>query len=56
MNILKSIKSMVNEVNRHSSMGTQQAWALEFVSDLAIRVINTDAVNYEYSVTDGNDN
>ena len=55
MTIYESIKSMTNEVSALSNMMTQQAFSLEFVADLAIRVINTDAITFEYSVTDGNE-
>ncbi|KKL68447.1 hypothetical protein LCGC14_2124890 [marine sediment metagenome] len=55
MTIIDSIKSMTNEVINNSNMGTLQAFSIEFVSDLAVRVINTDAINFEYSVTDGSE-
>ncbi len=55
MDLIASVESMRSEVQTNSSMGTMQAWVLEFVNDLAVRVINTDAVTFEYSVTDGNE-
>ncbi len=55
MTIYESIKSMTNEVKNLSNMMTQQAFAIEFVADLAVRVINTDAVTFEYSVTTGSE-
>ena len=55
MGIRASVKSMTSEVKALSNMGTMQAWCIELVEDLAVRVINTDAVTFEYAVTDGNE-
>lgn len=55
MSIHESVKSMKNEVWSLSNMMTRQAWCVELVEDLAVRVINTDAITFEYSVTDGNE-
>ena len=55
MTIIESVKSMKNEVKSLSNMMTRQAWSVELVADLAVRVINTDAVTFEYSVTDGSE-
>ena len=55
MTVYESIKSMTNEVKQLSNMMTEQAFSIEYVADLAVRIINTDAITFEYSVTDGNE-
>ncbi len=55
MTVYESIKSMTNEVKQLSNMMTEQAFSIEFVADLAVRIINTDAITFEYSVTTGSE-
>ena len=52
MSIRQSIEDMKNTIINKTQM-LYQAWEIEFVDDLAIRVISIDPVTFQYSVTDG---
>lgn len=54
MSIRASVEDMKQTVINNTQMLTQ-GWELEFVSDLAIRVMSVDPVTFEFSVTDGSE-
>jgi hypothetical protein len=53
MTIYASIKDMESTIAERSQM-LHQDYELEFVQDLAVRVMSIDPVTFEYAVTDGN--
>lgn len=54
MSIKSSIEDMKNIIINKTQM-LYQAWEIEFVGDVAIRVMSIDPVTFEYSITDGNE-
>ena len=54
MTISQSVQSMKQEIISKTQM-LYQAWVLETVDDLIIRVQSVDAITFEYAVTDGSE-
>ena len=52
MSIIASVKDMESTINSRTQMLYQDA-EIEYVNDLAVRVMSIDPVTFEYAITDG---